>query len=453
MRQDILTGDWVSVAAARQNRAFLPPAELDPLAPQTPDQPVRDPLALRRRRVREQVAVVRSRPRRRRRRPARGADPPRGLDDLAAPRPRPHPHQRRPLRGRLLLAPSTRARSAPRPSPAPAPSSRRGPIAPPRCRPCPASSRCSRSRTAARPSASRCTTRTGRSTPTRTSRRAPRVCSTRSTARRPTCSSASSSSSRPVRPRHPARRALDRVRAVRRALADRGAPAAAPPRPRLRRPHRRRARRARPALPAAAPRRRRALRHPDAVHRRLAPGAGPRRARHRPPEPAADEPAPRGRQAQVPRRLRGRHGRLDRRRRRPRPPPTGCATPIERESSCDRRRARPHGLFAAARPAAPRRGHLVRARPRQPDRRAHRLQRRLRLPVRDRPPHRTSPSGCATTAASGSPSTFDDGRRRGRAARARRSVPRPPRRDRGVGALSARASRGRSCAGRRRGRA
>ena len=31
MRQDILTGDWISIAAARQNRAFLPPAELDPL--------------------------------------------------------------------------------------------------------------------------------------------------------------------------------------------------------------------------------------------------------------------------------------------------------------------------------------------------------------------------------------------------------------------------------------
>jgi UDPglucose--hexose-1-phosphate uridylyltransferase len=39
MRQDVLTGDWVSVAAARQNRAFLPPAHLDPLAPATPDNP------------------------------------------------------------------------------------------------------------------------------------------------------------------------------------------------------------------------------------------------------------------------------------------------------------------------------------------------------------------------------------------------------------------------------
>ncbi|GAA1924904.1 galactose-1-phosphate uridylyltransferase [Microbacterium aoyamense] len=39
MRRDVLTGDWVSIAAARQNRAFLPPAELDPLAPQSPGNP------------------------------------------------------------------------------------------------------------------------------------------------------------------------------------------------------------------------------------------------------------------------------------------------------------------------------------------------------------------------------------------------------------------------------
>ncbi|MCU1545332.1 MAG: galT [Homoserinimonas sp.] len=39
MRQDVLTGDWVSIAAARQNRAFLPPAHLDPLAPSTPENP------------------------------------------------------------------------------------------------------------------------------------------------------------------------------------------------------------------------------------------------------------------------------------------------------------------------------------------------------------------------------------------------------------------------------
>jgi galactose-1-phosphate uridylyltransferase, family 1 len=39
MRQDVLTGEWVSIAAARQNRVVMPPAELDPLAPQTPGNP------------------------------------------------------------------------------------------------------------------------------------------------------------------------------------------------------------------------------------------------------------------------------------------------------------------------------------------------------------------------------------------------------------------------------
>jgi UDPglucose--hexose-1-phosphate uridylyltransferase len=39
MRQDVLTGDWISVAANRQNRVFLPPAHLDPLAPSTPQNP------------------------------------------------------------------------------------------------------------------------------------------------------------------------------------------------------------------------------------------------------------------------------------------------------------------------------------------------------------------------------------------------------------------------------
>jgi UDPglucose--hexose-1-phosphate uridylyltransferase len=39
MRQDVLTGEWVSIATARQSRVLLPPAELDPLAPQTPGNP------------------------------------------------------------------------------------------------------------------------------------------------------------------------------------------------------------------------------------------------------------------------------------------------------------------------------------------------------------------------------------------------------------------------------
>jgi UDPglucose--hexose-1-phosphate uridylyltransferase len=39
MRQDALTGEWISIAAARQNRAFLPPADQDPLAPQSEHNP------------------------------------------------------------------------------------------------------------------------------------------------------------------------------------------------------------------------------------------------------------------------------------------------------------------------------------------------------------------------------------------------------------------------------
>src|SRR5579862_355038 len=43
LRQDPLTGEWISIAAARQARAFLPPAELDPLAPSTPGNPTEIP--------------------------------------------------------------------------------------------------------------------------------------------------------------------------------------------------------------------------------------------------------------------------------------------------------------------------------------------------------------------------------------------------------------------------
>lgn len=39
MRQDVLTGEWISIAAARQNRAFLPPADQDPLAPASASNP------------------------------------------------------------------------------------------------------------------------------------------------------------------------------------------------------------------------------------------------------------------------------------------------------------------------------------------------------------------------------------------------------------------------------
>ncbi len=43
LRQDPLTGEWISIAVARQNRAFLPPDELDPLAPSTPGNPTEIP--------------------------------------------------------------------------------------------------------------------------------------------------------------------------------------------------------------------------------------------------------------------------------------------------------------------------------------------------------------------------------------------------------------------------
>jgi UDPglucose--hexose-1-phosphate uridylyltransferase len=39
MRLDPLTGEWIAVAAARQNRVVMPPAGLDPLAPQGPGNP------------------------------------------------------------------------------------------------------------------------------------------------------------------------------------------------------------------------------------------------------------------------------------------------------------------------------------------------------------------------------------------------------------------------------
>ncbi|MFT4219719.1 MAG: galactose-1-phosphate uridylyltransferase [Microbacterium sp.] len=115
MRLDALTGDWITVAANRQNRVMLPSADLDPLAPQTAANPSEIP-------SRYDVAVFENRspafgpaladPARARlecrsiapmsedsgemlRQPdesptfaaaaAPAADPPRGLDDLATP--------------------------------------------------------------------------------------------------------------------------------------------------------------------------------------------------------------------------------------------------------------------------------------------------------------------------------------------------------------------------------
>ena len=82
MRQDVLTGDWITFATKRQNRVMLPSADADPLAPQTPTNPSEIPALY-------DVAVFENRS------PAFGpaladavgtapaaSDPPRGLDDL-----------------------------------------------------------------------------------------------------------------------------------------------------------------------------------------------------------------------------------------------------------------------------------------------------------------------------------------------------------------------------------
>jgi UDPglucose--hexose-1-phosphate uridylyltransferase len=76
MRQDVLTGEWISLASARQNRVFLPPADQDPLAPQTPSNPSEVPSVY-------DVAVFENRSPAFG--PALGGTPgaPRGLDDLA----------------------------------------------------------------------------------------------------------------------------------------------------------------------------------------------------------------------------------------------------------------------------------------------------------------------------------------------------------------------------------
>ncbi len=84
MRLDVLTGDWITVAANRQNRVMMPSADADPLAPQTPTNPSEVPSLY-------DVAVFENRS------PAfgpalaealgaapRASNPPRGLDDLKA---------------------------------------------------------------------------------------------------------------------------------------------------------------------------------------------------------------------------------------------------------------------------------------------------------------------------------------------------------------------------------
>ena len=84
MRQDVLTGDWITFATARQNRVMMPSADADPLAPQSPTNPSEVP-------SRYDVAVFENRS------PSFGpalreavdgvpeaSDPPLGLDDLGA---------------------------------------------------------------------------------------------------------------------------------------------------------------------------------------------------------------------------------------------------------------------------------------------------------------------------------------------------------------------------------
>ena len=83
MRQDVLTGDWITFATRRQNRVMMPSADADPLAPQTPTNPSEVP-------ANYDVAVFENRS------PAFGPalneavggvpaarNPTRGLDDLA----------------------------------------------------------------------------------------------------------------------------------------------------------------------------------------------------------------------------------------------------------------------------------------------------------------------------------------------------------------------------------
>jgi len=84
MRLDVLTGDWITVAANRQNRVMMPSADADPLAPQSATNPSEVPSMY-------DVAVFENRS------PAFGpalaeaigsapeaSNAPRGLDDLAA---------------------------------------------------------------------------------------------------------------------------------------------------------------------------------------------------------------------------------------------------------------------------------------------------------------------------------------------------------------------------------
>ena len=259
MRRDVLTGDWISVAAGRQNRAFLPPAELDPLAPQTPSNPSEIP-------SRYDVAVFENRS------PSFGPalaeahgdapaaiDAPRDLDDLDAP----GLGRTRTSVGRcevVCFSPEHEGSF--------------GTQTPTRARTVIEAWADRSAALAALPGIEQVFPFENRGEaigvtlghphgqiyayPYVTPRTQRLLAVDRARGRRPV---------RPhprlragLRAGHPARRALDRLRAVRRALAARGAPDAAPARRRHRRDDGCRARRIRDALPPAPARRRRAVR-------------------------------------------------------------------------------------------------------------------------------------------------------------------------------------------------
>ena len=182
-----------------------------------------------------------------------------------------------------------------------------------------------------------------------------------------------------------AERALDGVRAVRRALAGRGAPRPAPRRARPRRRSTTTSATSSPRSTSTLLRRldrststdgaRRCPTSPPGTRRRCASGRDVSAA-----APAAVLGAARAGQAEVPRRLRVRHGRRgsttsppERRRRR------GCGrSRVSDAGATDADDGRAPRAFADAASARAPDGRVVGARPGQPHRRAHRLQRRPR---------------------------------------------------------------------------
>src|SRR5258707_4746343 len=110
-------------------------------------------------------------------------------------------------------------------------------------------------------------------------------------------------------------RALDRVRAACRALALRGPSLPPPPSPGPAGPERGRAGRVLRRVPRPAAQVRPALRHASALHLGLAPGSGPAGQAGVLPAPGARHDPPRGGKAEVPGRLRVRHGRVHQRHR------------------------------------------------------------------------------------------------------------------------------------------